>query len=258
MPQAKSVLIPNWLVKPAAVHALVTTREGGISKTPYHSLNLGDHVGDGAKQVLANRAILNTHIPQEPIWLEQVHGTHVSTPQSRRAIKGAPIKADAAVSDIPNEVLTILTADCLPVLLASDDGKVIGAAHAGWRGLCNGVLENTVTAMLALSPHLSVANISVWLGPAIGPQAFEVGTDVLDAFTQSGKALPDQAFIALEGSPGKYFANLYLLAKSRLNEMGIVQIEGGEFCTFTDQSHFFSFRRDGQTGRIASCIWMSG
>lgn len=257
MSPAKNFLIPSWSKKPATVHAIVTTREGGVSLSPYQSFNLGDHVGDCPKDVLANRTILNAHLSQEPIWLEQVHGAQVSTPQSRQDIKGASIKADAAVSHIPNEVLAILTADCLPVLLASEDGKVIGAAHAGWRGLCNGVLENTVTAMLALSPHLSAANISAWLGPAIGPNAFEVGADVLDAFTQSGKAVPAKAFIALEGNPGKYLANLYLLAQSRLNGMGVTQIEGGEFCTYTDQSYFFSFRRDGQTGRIASCIWIA-
>lgn len=253
---AKHLLIPNWVSKPASVHAIVSTREGGISKAPFASLNLGAHVGDQIEDVSANRAILNTLIPKKPIWLNQVHGTQVSTPFNRQAYPDLPIEADAAVSNIPNEVLAILTADCLPVLFASANGKCVGAAHAGWRGLCNGVLEKTVAAMQTLDAQSLAQDISVWLGPAISPHAFEVGADVLEAFEKSGEVIPPQAFIPIKGRSGKYLANLYLLAQSRLNAIGITHIEGGDFCTFSDLVRFFSYRRDGQTGRFASCIWL--
>lgn len=251
---AKSLIIPSWEGKPNSVKAFVTTRQGGVSSEPYQSLNLGDHVGDDIENVITNRAILLSQIPSTPIWLKQTHGTQVSTPATRKAIGNVLIEADAAVSNIPNEVLAIVTADCLPVLFASIHGKVIGAAHAGWRGLCNGILENTVTAMRSLQPDLAVTDISVWLGPAIGPSAFEVGADVMEAFMQQAP-VPVNAFLPIQNKPGKFLANLYLLAQSRLNAIGIDKIEGGEFCTYSDQSHFFSYRRDGETGRFASVIW---
>jgi YfiH family protein len=165
--------------------------------------------------------------------------------------------ADAAVTNIPNEVLGILTADCLPVLFASMDGRVVGVAHAGWRGLCQGVLENTVAAILSLTPDLDASHISVWLGPAIGPTQFEVGEDVLDAFHKQPQPIPPNAFMPIQNRPGKYLANLYSLAKSRLNKSGIECISGGELCTYSDPKRFFSYRRDGETGRFASLIWIS-
>lgn len=242
---------------PPSVRAFLTTRGGGVSKAPYDSLNLGDHVGDRKEDVSENRSILSTQLPSAPVWLRQIHGTVVSTPQSRRESGDAPIQADAAVSNLRNEVLAILTADCLPVLLASTDGMTVGVAHAGWRGLCNGVLENTVAAMQTLSPQTSIEDISVWLGPAIGPDSFEVGSDVIEAFIKHGSSIPPQAFMPIKGSLGKYLANLYLLAQSRLNAIGIKQVEGGEFCTLRDQAQFFSYRRDGNTGRFASFIWLA-
>lgn len=204
---------------------------------------------------MANRAALKGVLPSQPLWLNQVHGTKVSTPQDRLLTGGSAIEADAAVTNLPNEVLVILSADCLPVLLTSAGGQVIGVAHAGWRGLCKGVLENTVQSMLSLDVSLSPADISVWLGPAIGPNAFEVGEDVVEAFQKQSKSLPEEAFRLIPNASGKYLANLYLLARERLKQMGVNRIEGGTFCTYSDPKHFFSYRRDGQTGRFASFLW---
>ena len=245
-----ALLQPEWPVPPQLKTA-VTTRGGGFSCKPYQSLNLGDHVGDDPKDVFANRACLRKLLPNEPIWLKQVHGVKVSTPDARL------YEADAIVTNKPNEVLAILTADCLPVLFASEAGDVIGAAHAGWRGLCNGVLENVVKEMQVLSRTSSANNMLAWLGPAIGPKAFEVGTDVLEAYQDSKVPFPDQSFVAIPNKPGKYLANLYLLARSRLVSMGLHRIYGGDYCTVNQAEQFFSYRRDGVTGRFASLIWIS-
>ena len=145
-----SFITPQWSA-PSTVKALVSTREGGISQKPFDSLNLGDHVGDELSHVLMNRAIFAKELPTEPIWLKQVHGTAVSTPQSRQSSTGLNIQADASVTNIPGEVLAIMTADCLPILFTNTEGSVVGAAHAGWRGLCAGILENTITELLNLS-----------------------------------------------------------------------------------------------------------
>ena len=224
---------------------------------PFDSLNLGLNAGDDPESVLQNRRILSPNIPSEPIWLKQVHGTSVSTPVLRKSVGMGPFEADAAVTNIPNEVLAILTADCMPVLFASKKGDVIGAAHAGWRGLSGGVLENTIQAMVTLSPKLSPRDISVWLGPAIGPTAFEVGEDVLQAFADQSQTTLSDAFRPIAGKTGKYLADLYALARDRLGSLGIGQIDGGDFCTFTDQDRFFSYRRNKTTGRFASLIWIS-
>ena len=249
MPEGALLFIrPQWDA-PSFVQSLVTTREGGISEFPYHSLNLGDHVGDLPEDVVFNRALLRKYLPTEPIWLKQVHGTMVSTPSIRTC------EADGIVSNIPGEVLAIMTADCLPVLFATQSGGVIGAAHAGWRGLCQGVLEKTVQSMRALANDPKEP-ILAWLGPAIGPTAFEVGLDVKEAFEVSNIPYPSNAFIPIIEKPGKYFANLYLLAQSRLKTVGIGKITGGDFCTVNQSNHFFSYRRDGVTGRFASLIWI--
>lgn len=253
---AKELIFPKWESKPKSVKAFVTTRHGGVSSEPYQSLNLGDHVGDCNEDVIKNRAMLLIDLPSTPIWLNQTHGTQVSSPISRQLSNKSVIEADAAVTDIPNEVLSILSADCLPALFTSADGRVIGAAHAGWRGLCHGVLENTVVVMQSLQPKLLVSDISVWLGPAIGPSAFEVGVDVMEAFMKQAP-IPANAFLPIQNKPGKFLANLYLLAQSRLNAIGVTKIEGGEFCTYSDQSQFFSYRRDGKTGRFATVIWLT-
>lgn len=247
---------PQWQA-PSSVRALSTTRVGGVSQAPYSSLNLGDHVGDELHQVLKNRELLRAQLPSEPIWLKQVHGIAVSTPQSRTISSDGNIEADALVTNLPNEVLAILTADCLPVLFAAKDGSVIGAAHAGWRGLCSGVLENTVKEMLILGDHLVASDLCVWLGPAIGPDAFEVGEDVYEAFANSGIELASDDFVPIVGKPGKYLANLYALASTRLRAVGVIEIDGGQMCTFHDNQQFFSYRRDGVTGRSASLLWIS-
>ena len=251
-----SFITPQWSA-PNSVKALVTTREGGVSQKPFDSLNLGDHVDDDLKSVLTNRAIFTKELPTEPIWLKQLHGTAVSTPQSRYLNKDALIQADASVTDIPEEVLVIMTADCLPVLFTNTEGSVVGAAHAGWRGLCAGILENTITELLKLSDDKNPANVIAWLGPAIGPDAFEVGEDVVDAFKDSGSSVPINAFKALDHKPGKFLADIYTLAKGRLEAVGVRLISGGEYCTVVDQELFFSYRRDGETGRFASAIWIA-
>ena len=247
---------PQWQA-PKSIRALSTTRIGGVSQAPYESFNLGDHVGDEQNHVQKNRKSLRAQLPSEPIWLKQVHGVAVSTPLSRSISSDAGIEADAIVSNLPGEVLAILTADCLPVLFAAKDGSVIGAAHAGWRGLCSGVLENTVKEMLILSNHLAASDLYAWLGPAIGPDAFEVGDDVYQAFANSAIELASEDFVPIIGKPGKYLANLYALASARLQAVGVFQVDGGQMCTFHDNQQFFSYRRDGVTGRSASLIWIS-
>ena len=225
--------------------------------SPFDSLNLGLNAGDDPASVLQNRRILRDTIPSEPMWLKQVHGTHVSTPALRKSFGLGLLEADASVTSTPNEVLAILTADCMPILFASKEGHVIGAAHAGWRGLSGGVLENTIEAMLALSPSLKPQDIFAWMGPAIGSAAFEVGDDVLEAFAGQSQAVLSGAFRPIIGKSGKYLADLYALARDRLVTLGIEHIDGGNFCTFTDQERFFSYRRDKVTGRFASVIWIS-
>jgi len=235
---------------PNRVRTLITTRDGGVSLRPYASLNLGAHVGDLPQNVLANRMLLRKHLPSDPIWLKQVHGNQVSTPTTRLS------EADAIVSNVSNEVLAIMTADCLPVLFTNRAGTVVGAAHAGWRGLCAGVLENTVKAMRELVTS-GDNDILAWLGPAIGPQVFEVGQDVVQAFENFGTAYPQEAFIPIDHKPGKYLANIYLLARSRLQAAGVDQISGGQYCTVSQSDQFFSYRRDGVTGRFVSLVWIA-
>lgn len=245
-----------WVV-PAKIKAFCTTRVGGVSMPPFDGLNLGLNAGDDPSDVLQNRRLLRSILPADPCWLRQIHGITVSTPVTRNAFMDGPFEADASVTNIPNEVLAILTADCMPVLFASKSGDVIGAAHAGWRGLSGGVLENTVREMCALSRDLKPQDITVWMGPAIGPTAFEVGDDVLQAFSGQSQAILSQAFRPVDGNPGKYWANLCLLAQDRLRALGIEQIYGGDFCTVADPANFYSYRRDKKTGRFASLIWIS-
>lgn len=251
------VITPEWSA-PSSIHAFVTTKEGGVSSPPYQSLNLGDHVGDDQQKVLANRLLVRAQLPSDPIWLTQTHSTMVSTPFSRQQINGdAAIHADASVTNIPDEVLAIMTADCLPVLLSSADGTVIGVAHAGWRGLCAGVIENTVAEMLKISTHVKAADLIAWMGPAIGPESFEVGVDVVEAFQNVHPQEQATAFIPIEDKPGKYLADIYQLARTRLRNLGIQSITGGDRCTVKESQEFFSYRRDGKTGRFASFIWIS-
>lgn len=234
-------LLPDWPA-PAGVHALVTTRAGGASVGPWEGLNLGTHVGDDPAHVALNRAWLRAHLPTEPLWLNQVHGTDCVLAES--VLEACT--ADASVSFAAARVCAVLTADCLPVLFCSLDGKAVGAAHAGWRGLLAGVLENTVRQMQ--SPP---AEILAWLGPAIGPQAFEVGAEVRAAFVANDPA----AAAAFSVRGDKWLADIYLLARQRLQAVGVNSIHGGGMCTVSDEQRFYSYRRDGATGRMASLIW---
>jgi polyphenol oxidase len=234
-------LFADWPA-PANVHALTTTRAGGASVGPWTSLNLAAHVGDDPAHVAANRAWLRAQLPGEPLWLEQVHGTDCVVAE---AAKGGGI-ADASVSFAPNRICAVLTADCLPVLFCAKDGSAVGAAHAGWRGLQAGVLENTVRAM-----KTPPADIMAWMGPAIGPQKFEVGSEVRTLFIAQAAAA-EAAFIPYAD---KWLADIYALARLRLNAIGLTDIHGGGLCTVSDAQRFYSYRRDGATGRMASLIW---
>lgn len=251
-----SLINPQWQA-PACVKAQVSTRTGGVSKSPFDSLNLGDHVGDNIENVLANRSIFTKTLPNKPLWLKQTHSTVVSTPETRRAKSGDVIDADASVTNIANEVLVIMTADCLPALFTNSKGTVVGAAHAGWRGLCAGVLENTVAEMLRLSNESSASDLLVWLGPAIGPKSFEVGEDVVKAFRDSELPFSEEAFKPITGKSGKFLADIYRLASDRLQACGVTSIFGSEYCTVRDSEQFYSYRRDGETGRFASAIWIA-
>ena len=244
-----SFINPQWPV-PSSIHSLISTRSGGVSKRPYDSLNLGDHVGDQIEDVLANRAIFAKELPGKPLWLKQSHSTVVSTPEIRKAKPGDVIDTDASVTNIANEALVIMTADCLPALFTNSKGTVVGAAHAGWRGLCAGVLENTVAEMLRLSKESSASDLLVWLGPAIGPDSFEVGEDVREAFGAAA-----HGYFQPGPVHGKWWADLAGLARFRLRQAGVVLISGGSWCTYSEPSRFFSFRRDRLTGRHAAAIW---
>ncbi|CNE45788.1 purine nucleoside phosphorylase YfiH [Yersinia kristensenii] len=239
------LILPDWPV-PAGVKACSTTRHGGISEFPYDSLNLGTHVGDIVASVAANRQCLveQAELPQMPVWLEQVHGTRVLHLDGKAIFD---VQADAVYSCVTGQVCAVMTADCLPVLFCSLAGDEVAAAHAGWRGLCAGVLEQTLTQFNA-----NPSSIIAWLGPAIGPQQFEVGEEVKQAFLQ----VDAQSAAAFTPSGSKYLADIYLLARLRLQAAGIHAIYGGDHCTVTEKQHFFSYRRDGITGRMASLIWL--
>lgn len=235
---------PDWPA-PANVQALQTTRKGGVSAAPYASFNLGSHVGDNPLAVSRNRMLLAPLLPSEPVWLNQVHGITVAD----AGHAGCLPEADASVSTHPGAVCVVMTADCLPVLLCDEQGSVVGAAHAGWRGLCDGVIEATVSAMKVPAPTLMA-----WLGPAIGPAEFEVGDEVRTAF-MAKQAQAADAFVA--GAEGKWMADIYQLARLRLNALGITRIYGGGLCTYTDPDRFYSYRRDGVTGRMGTFICLS-
>ncbi|MFL6675363.1 MAG: peptidoglycan editing factor PgeF [Massilia sp.] len=251
-------LAPGWPDLPANIGALATTRKGGVSAGPYDDgaggggLNLGLHVGDAAEAVRENRARLQARLPGRPAWISQVHGADVV--DAATVGPGQPVRVgDASIATGPGVVCAILTADCLPVLFADLDGKVVGAAHAGWRGLAGGVLGATIGAMRAAG----AGEITAWMGPAIGPSAFEVGPDVLDSFVA---AIPDAdaraCFAPYPGRPGKWLADMFALARLMLARDGVTRVAGGDYCTATERETFYSYRRDGVTGRQASLIWL--
>jgi YfiH family protein len=241
------------------VQALTTTRQGGVSSGPWSSLNLADHVGDDPLAVQQNRHILREvlDLPSEPVWLKQVHGDCVVEIECHDGGSGGEDhssalielpQADASVAREPGQVSAVLTADCLPALFCDRAGRCVAAAHAGWRGLAAGVLERTVQAM-----GVDPAELLVWLGPAIGPQVFEVGDEVRAAFTEQYAQAGD-AF--MPGSRGRWMADLYQLGRIRLAAVGVQAVYGGDHCTFTEGDDFYSYRRDGVTGRMASLIWL--
>jgi len=236
------VIRPEWPA-PANVRAFTTTRNSGFSRGAWSSLNLGNNCGDDPQHVEQNRRLLTRLLPCEPRWLKQVHGT--------RAVcwdeANERIEADAMVGDQAWQVCAVLTADCLPVLICNNAGTRVSAAHAGWRGLAAGVLESTVLAM-GCEPRELIA----WLGPAIGPQAFEVGKDVYDAFVN----LENENAVAFKPHGNRWLADLYQLARLALGRIGVSQVSGGGYCTYSDPKRLFSYRRDGVTGRIASMIWL--
>lgn len=236
-------LIPDWPA-PGNVRALQTTRTGGVSTAPYDSLNLGSHVGDAPMAVARNRMLLNTLLPSEPVWLEQVHGTSVANADNANC----RIQADACIARQRGSVCVVMTADCLPVLLCDAQGSVVGAAHAGWKGLAAGVIESTVQAMGCAPQHLMA-----WLGPAISQPTFEVGEEVQALFVDTD---PQAAVAFMPGQDGKWFADIYALARLRLDAMGVGQVYGGGHCTHRERERFYSYRRDGVTGRMGTFIWI--
>ncbi|MFZ1181141.1 MAG: peptidoglycan editing factor PgeF [Herbaspirillum sp.] len=249
------LLIPEWNGRPANVGALTTLRQGGVSQGPYGNgcgrggLNLAAHVQDDPAHVARNRHVLRSILPSEPLWLRQVHGVDVVDAAEAAGVAEAP-QADACVTTQAGVVCAVMTADCLPVLLCDLAGTVVGVAHAGWRGLAAGVLEHAVAAMRERGP----GEILAWFGPAIGPQQFEVGQEVLDAFVAQDAA-SRAAFTASAGREGQFFADIYRLARLRLAQVGVRRVSGGSWCTVSD-TRFYSYRRDAITGRMASLIWL--
>ena len=243
-------IVPDWPV-PSGVSALSTTRNGGVSIGARASLNLGRSVGDDAHAVDENRRRLGRFLPAAPVWLRQTHGSAVATLTAGMPSVRAPL-ADAAVTREPGIVCAVLTADCLPVLFADRRGSAVGIAHAGWRGLCLGVLETTISAMGDLGSH--AGELVAWLGPAIGPARFEVGADVRDRFCDGDS---DAHIWFAAHAPGKWLADLYGLARMRLSRAGVRNVSGGGFCTHADEARFFSYRRDRDTGRMATTVWLT-
>lgn len=237
------LILPDWPAPPA-VRGCVTTRLGGVSAAPFDSFNLAVHVGDDPRAVAANRARLGAHLPAEPLWLDQVHGVEVMDADSQRCGTG-----DASVARIPGRVCAVLTADCLPVLFCNRSGTVVAAAHAGWRGLASGILERTIWRM-GCAPE----DILAWLGPAIGPDAFEVGPEVRAAFPEQAR---DAAAAFRPGEGDRLLADIYLLARLELARIGVHAVFGGGLCTVTQSGLFYSYRRDGRCGRMASLIWIA-
>ncbi|GLK90715.1 laccase domain protein [Pseudomonas turukhanskensis] len=235
-------LTPDWPA-PARVKACVTTRAGGVSHAPFDGFNLGAHVGDEPGAVAANRHALIARLNCQPAWLRQVHGVAVAA-----ADPSVVAEADASWTATPGIACTVMTADCLPALFCDRAGTRVAAAHAGWRGLVNGVLEATLDALA-----VPAEDVMVWLGPAIGPQAFEVGPEVREAF-MAVQAEADQAFVP-SSNDGKFLADIYQLARLRLAARGVNAVYGGGFCTVSDP-RFFSYRRAARTGRFASLVWL--
>jgi YfiH family protein len=263
---------PQW----AGVNYFCTTRAGGVGVAPHDTLNLGRRAGDNPDTVAENRRRVRAAVPAEPLWLRQVHGSEVvdadvmdaagdpaagepaaGDPAAGVPAAGAPVQdepaVDASVTTQPGRVLAVMVADCLPVVITDSKGLVLGAAHAGWRGLSGGVLENTLAAMRAKAPQAE--GWRAWVGPGIGPQHFEVGQDVLDAFTADDPATA-RYFTPRPGLSGKWLADLAGLADFRLRRAGVQEVALSGLCTVSASDRFFSYRRDGETGRMALLAWL--
>jgi YfiH family protein len=266
------VVQPAWNVSPR-VRALVTTRNGGVSEPPFGrwrdgadqpgGLNLGMKAGDDPAAVATNRArLLNLAGVAEAAWLEQIHGAGIVRAEdvlAQARTIGAPTRADASITDRPGTMCVVMVADCMPVLLCDEAGRAVGAAHAGWRGLAAGIVEQTAQRVAALA-GVEAPSLHAYLGPAIGPDAFEVGADVRDAFMNGVESAQREAtanaFIVHPQNPGKYLADLAALARLRLRRLGVTRIVGGDLCTVTQRERFYSYRRDRETGRMAALIWL--
>ncbi|WP_454825317.1 peptidoglycan editing factor PgeF [Paraburkholderia xenovorans] len=266
------VVQPSWNVSPR-VRALVTTRNGGVSDAPFGrwrngvelpgGLNLGMKSGDDPAAVAANRQrLLKLAGVSEAAWLEQIHGAGIVRAEevlAQARANGTPTRADASITDRPGMVCVVMVADCMPVLLCDEAGRAVGAAHAGWRGLAAGIVEQTAQRVAELAA-VPASALHAYLGPSIGPEAFEVGPDVRDAFMNGvGDVQRDataSAFVEHPHNPGKYLADLPALARLRLQALGVTRIVGGDLCTVTLRDRFYSYRRDRVTGRMAALIWL--
>lgn len=259
----------GWMSVPmgAGVTAVMTARAGGVSPPPWSSCNLGDHVGDDIERVLINRQVLARCLPARPVFMTQVHGEAVVRLRASAVTEDKPpIEADGALSTEPGVACVVMVADCLPILLAAPEGRGVAALHAGWRGLAGsgpacpsgrGIVHTGVLA-LCEATGADPADLSAWLGPCIGPQAFEVGADVLAGFGVAPQdGLPAPRFMPRPGQPGKWLADLPGLARDRLQAMGLRHIAGGEWCTVSAPGRFFSHRRDGRSGRQAAAICLN-
>ncbi|CAN5142166.1 peptidoglycan editing factor PgeF [soil metagenome] len=252
-------LVPQWTAQ--HIGAVMTTRRGGFSAPPFDSMNLRDAVGDNPITVAQNQSTLAQATAAKPVYLNQVHGITVARLTRADTLPGAPIHtADASITTEPGIACIAQVADCLQVLFAAPNGNAVGAAHAGWRGLAAGVLEATLRE-LCEAANCTPGEVQAWLGACIGPRHFEVGADVLEAFGARPLDLgsndePDRVARFVPHAPGKWLANLPLLARDRLRAAGVTQISGGEWCTVADPSRFFSYRRDRITGRMAAAIWI--
>jgi len=249
MPHTNNINIirPDWDA-PGNIAACTTTRRGGFSRGSWGGFNLAGHVGDDPSHVRLNRSLLNDslQLPATPVWLEQVHGCDVAV-ADELGLDG-PVSCDASISRQQGIVCAVLTADCLPLLLCQQDGSRVAAVHAGWRGLAAGVIEQTIAQMQCPGEQLLA-----WLGPAIGPDAFEVGSEVRETFF-AHESQAEKAFRPLDN--GKWLCDIYRLVRQRLTGLGVKRISGGDLCTYTDEEQFYSYRRDGVTGRMASLIWI--
>jgi YfiH family protein len=266
------VVQPAWNVSPR-VRALVTTRNGGVSQPPFGrwqdgadqpgGLNLGMKAGDDPAAVAVNRKrLLDLAGVEEAAWLEQIHGAGIVRAEdviAHAQADGTPTRADASVTDRPGTVCVVMVADCMPVLLCDEAGRAVGAAHAGWRGLAAGIVEQTAQRVAQLA-SVETRTLHAYLGPSIGPDAFEVGPDVRDAFMNgvdgAQRDATARAFVEHPRNQGKYLADLPALARLRLQTLGVTRIVGGDMCTVTQPEHFYSYRRDRETGRMAALIWL--